>query len=252
MNIIIAMIFKERHIKHSPLMISVGHLLLVFMKPSEVYHILIELYNSSTEAFKTEEGKGLIRWHFTFEKHQYFKLLNTFVKSYIRTTVRGKRSLLKHMAKIGFDFTKFVDLCFKSLLTYFVTLPIAMDILIMFLNEGVKILFRYTYAVMKCHKNFIKKCGSAQEIIDFIQKEARENTNPQILTKKAFKYPLKRSNYDFVKASTETKAQEEDDDVYVPNVPTNSQMLAYEDFAKIWKMLPDYVKIRVPELIYCT
>lgn len=168
LNLIIAMIFKERHIKHSPLMISVGHLLMVFMRPSEVYHVLVELVNSSSEAFKNETDKNLIRWHFTTDKHSYFKLCNTFVKSYIRTTVRGKRSLLKHMSKIGFDFTKFVDFSFKSLLTYFLSLPIALDVLMMFLNEGVKILFRFTYAVMKCHKHFIKKCTSAQELMDFI------------------------------------------------------------------------------------
>jgi hypothetical protein len=253
MNVIIAMIFKERHIKHSPLMVQVAHLLMTFMRPSEVYHVLIELFNSSNEAFKNESDKNLIRWHFTFEKHQYFKLLNTFIKSYIRTTVRGKRSLLKHMTKIGFDFTKFVDFCFKSLLTYFLSLPIALDILMMFLNEGVKILFRFTYAIMKCHKHFIKKCTSAPELMEYLQKEARLNTSPSILTKKAFAYPLKRGNYNFSKASTDTgKPSGDDEEDYMPNVPTNSKILEYEDFAKIWKMLPDYVKIRVPELIFCT
>lgn len=64
---------------------------------------------------------------------------------------------------------------------------------------------------------------------------------------------MKRSNYNFIKASTDTgKACEDDDDEYIPNVPSNSQILEYEDFTKIWKLLPDYVKIRVPELIYCT
>jgi hypothetical protein len=199
---------------------------MIFMRPSEVYHVLQELFTSSNEAFKNEGDKKLIRWHFTFEKHQYFKLLNTFVKSYIRTTVRGKRSLLKHMTKIGFDFTKYVDFCFKSLLTYFLTLPIALDILMMFLNEGVKILFRFTYAIMKCHKHFIKKCTSATELMDFLQKEARLNTDPGRLTKKAFKYPLKRSNYNFSKASTDTgKVLGDDDDEYVPNVPTTSKIL---------------------------
>jgi hypothetical protein len=79
------------------------------------------------------------------------------------------------------------------------------------------------------------------------------NTNPARLTKKAFAYPLKRSNYNFSKASTDTgKPSGDDDDEYVPNVPTNSKILDYDDFARIWKLLPDYVKIRVPELIFCT
>lgn len=76
------------------------------------------------------------------------------------TTLRGKRSVLLHMNKIGFDFSKYVDVCFKSTLTHFVALPIAIEILMMFMIEGVKILFRYTYAVMKCNKTFIKKINS--------------------------------------------------------------------------------------------
>lgn len=62
------------------------------------------------------------------------------------------------MNKIGFDFNKFVDVSFKTLGGHFVPLPVALDILMAFLVEGVKIIFRYTYAVMKTNKNFIKKC----------------------------------------------------------------------------------------------
>ena len=47
LEIIIALLFKERHIKHSPMMISVASLLLIFLKPSEVYHVMAELVNSS-------------------------------------------------------------------------------------------------------------------------------------------------------------------------------------------------------------
>lgn len=82
------------------------------------------------------------------------------MKSYLNTTVRKKRSVLMHMNKIGFDFNKFVDISFKSMIGHFVPLPIAIDILMMFLVEGVKILFRYTYAVLKAHKGFVKKVAN--------------------------------------------------------------------------------------------
>lgn len=148
------------------MMISIASLLLIFMKPSEVYHVMMELVNSSQEMFKSPEQQALIRWHFTLEKQQYFKVLSTFVKSYLTTTLRGKRSVLLHMNKIGFDFNKFVDICFKSTLTYFVSLPVALDILMMFMIEGVKIFFRYTYAVMKCNKAFIKACRDPATLLE--------------------------------------------------------------------------------------
>lgn len=157
LEIVLALIFKEKQIKHSPLMVTVASLLLVFMKPSEVYHILQSLCQSSHDALMNPDQRDHIRWHLTLEKSQYFRLLSIFIKSYLKTTLRGKRSVLIHMNKIGFDFTKYVDVAFKSLLTSFVSLPIAIDILFMYLVEGVKILFRFTYAVMKCNKAFIKK-----------------------------------------------------------------------------------------------
>ena len=65
------------------------------------------------------------------------------------------------MNKIGFDFSKFVDVSFKSQLGHFVSLPVALDILMMYLVEGVKIIFRYTYAILKVHKAYIKKSNNA-------------------------------------------------------------------------------------------
>jgi hypothetical protein len=50
--------------------------------------------------FKKEEQQALLRWHFTFERGQYFRLLSTFVRSYMDTTVRKKRSVLLHFNKI--------------------------------------------------------------------------------------------------------------------------------------------------------
>jgi hypothetical protein len=120
----------------------------------------------------------MIRWHFTFDKAQYLRLLSIFIKSYLKTTVRGKRSILRHMQKIDFDFYKFVDLCFKSLTGHFVPLQIAFDVVLLFLTEGVKILFRFTYAVMKHHKHFIKTCHTPEELIAKLKSEARLCTDP--------------------------------------------------------------------------
>lgn len=161
LEIMLALLYKEKQVKHSPMMIHVASLLMIFLKPAEVYSVLSQLVESSQEAFKSPDSVALIRWHLTYEKGQYFKLLSTFVKSYLNTTVRKKRSVLLHMNKIGFDFTNFVDASFKSLGGRFVPLPVALDILMMYLIEGVKIIFRYTYAILKTHKAYVKKSTNA-------------------------------------------------------------------------------------------
>ena len=63
-----AIIFKERGIKHSPMIVPIASVLLIYMPPGEVYHVLIEMIKKSVEAFKTEEETNLIRWHFNMEK----------------------------------------------------------------------------------------------------------------------------------------------------------------------------------------
>lgn len=77
------------------------------------------------------------------------------------------------MNKINFDFNNYVDISFKTMLSRFVPLPIAIDIFMMYLVEGVKILFRYSYAVLKLHKHHVKKCANANELLDGLKSVGR-------------------------------------------------------------------------------
>lgn len=43
LEIILALLFKERNVKHSPVLVQVASLLLLFMKPAEVYQVVAEL-----------------------------------------------------------------------------------------------------------------------------------------------------------------------------------------------------------------
>jgi hypothetical protein len=61
------------------------------------------------------------------------------------------------MNKIGLDFTKYVDTSFQTFMTRFLPLNVCVDILMVFLVEGTKIIFRYTYAILKQNKGFVKK-----------------------------------------------------------------------------------------------
>ena len=133
-----------------------------------------------------------IRWHFYHDKTQHYKLLSTFIGSYLRVTLLGKRSLLDHFEKIGFDFNKLVDIAFKTFLCHFLPLPVALEVLMCFLTEGVKIIYRYTYAILKYHKNFIKtSCNNPDELITQLREKCRTDTDPVAIKKIAFKYKLK-------------------------------------------------------------
>lgn len=184
-------------------MANVASLLLVILKPAEVYYLLLKMCETSDSLFKTEEGIGKLRWYFTYEKPGYLKTVSTFVKSYLNSTMRGKRSVLQHFKKIHFDFYKFIDLSFRSLLGHFLSLPLALEILTSFLAGGIKVIFRYTYAIMKYHKAFIKTIQAQDHFIEKLRTEARANTVLPKLLKFAFKYKIKPSQYDFKAAKIE-------------------------------------------------
>lgn len=200
---ILTILFKERGIKHSPTIANFTCLLLVFMRPSEVFYTLSKMAEASAEALKNEEIMKHMKWHFTYDKSQYLKCLEAFVKSYLNTTMRGKRSVLMHLKSINFDFYKFIDVSFRSLLGKFVPITVALDVLMAYLTQGMKALFRYTYAIMKHHKAYIKMIGSGEEFITFFAAEAKNSTDPSKLLKFACRYNLSSSHYDIKKIGIE-------------------------------------------------
>jgi len=73
------------------------------------------------------------------------------------------------MNKINLDFSKYVDTSFKTMMTFYLPLHVSVDILMMFLAEGTKIIFRYTYAILKCQKTFVKKYEDHATFLEALQ-----------------------------------------------------------------------------------
>jgi hypothetical protein len=99
---------------------------------------------------------------------------------------------MEHFEKIGFDFNRFVDVAFKTFTCYFLPLPVAIEVLMCFLTEGIKVIYRYTYAILKYNKDFIKgACQKSNELIAELREKCRTDTDPMAIKKIAFKYKLK-------------------------------------------------------------
>ena len=106
-----------------------------------------------------------MRWHFTLTQLLYNKSLASYVDSFLRTTVQKKRSVVLHCRQIGFDFTQFVDASFRHFLSDFLPMSSLMDVMVIFLVEGVKGLYRLTYAITRLNKNYIKTITSKDTFI---------------------------------------------------------------------------------------
>jgi len=51
-------------------------------------------------------------------------MITAFVKSYLRTTVKKQRSLLKHFIAIGYDINLYVDQCFRTFFTAYLRIDV--------------------------------------------------------------------------------------------------------------------------------
>ena len=84
------------------------------------------------------------------------------MRGYLNSTLRKKRSVICHCNQIGFDFTKFVDTCFRNFFTDFLHLGSLLDFMTIFVAEGRKSMFRFTYAICKVNKDHIKQIRDAK------------------------------------------------------------------------------------------
>jgi len=109
------------------------------------------------------------------------------------------------MKGVGFELRDYARVAFDSLTGEFLPLYIASEFLMMYLVEGVKIVFRYAYAVLKVHKQFIKTvCMDKESLIDLLSAESRTKTNAEMIHKFALAYPLKKGRYDLIAAGNIT------------------------------------------------
>lgn len=143
----------------------IAGLLLLYMTPGEVYCIVVDLIRSTMEKCESEEIKSMIRWHLPLNSVDRTRLHQAFGSSYLMTTLRKKRSLALYMTQIGFEFQEYSAATFDTVGARFLPLYIATDVLMMYLVEGVKIIFRYAYSVLKLQKDFIKKTCSDPHLL---------------------------------------------------------------------------------------
>ena len=78
------------------------------------------------------------------------------------------------MSQIRFELRDYSSAVFDTIGARFLPLYIASDVMLMYIIEGVKIIFRYANAVLKTHKDFIKKsCTDPENLLDQLSAESR-------------------------------------------------------------------------------
>jgi hypothetical protein len=236
-------------IEFSPLIIKLTSILLIFSTQVETYNIIRNVLELSYNLNETSK----IRWHVRFSYNDNHKIITSAVES-LRTISNTGKELYHHFENINFPIEKLLeDMIFGFYLEY-LNLSGILRLLPLFMNEGVKVLYRLTYALLKTIKPGIMKITSADDVIGKIKKLSREVTDMKALFILAFSYKLNRNNnkYDFQKLPDIDLFANKRNSYYLPKFTRESSMLAEADILHIWSRLPLDLKIKDAELIYTT
>lgn len=93
---------------------------------------------------------------------------------------------------INFDFTQYVDSCFRRLMSDYLPLSSLIDAVFIYLVEGIKAVYRMTYSITKIHKNYIKTISDPAHFIEKLGERSKQvipKCHGQFL-RFAFRYPL--------------------------------------------------------------
>lgn len=250
---------KKMHLRTCYFLTNIMQLLLVFLKPAEVYAVVEAMRIGTQETSNAKDMDGL-RWHFTLSQQLYNKTLASYVETWLKTTMKKKRSVLTHCNEIGFDFTQYVDSCFRNFLTDYLPLSSLLDCILIYLVEGIKSLYRFTYAVTKTHKEMIKTIPKQSNFIKALGQHSRREM-PVLhgfFMKYTFKYPLgaarrhrlTQQEVTAMMSSSIRKDKLADMIDYLPNAPLKSTIIDYNTYAQFWLTVPSYIRIRIPQLVF--
>lgn len=139
-------------LKYCPLLpIVAGHLLGIF-KESETFQILAIMLDTSEYLLDenlTEGGLNsrCLRWYFPMNEDILRKVCHTFIHSIAKKS-SDFQSVLNHLEEIHFDAQKLFFSWFSTMFQGYVNQDFIFRILFCFLNEGIKVFYRFGYALI--------------------------------------------------------------------------------------------------------
>jgi hypothetical protein len=236
-------------IEHSPIIIKILSLILLFCNKYEAYEIIMKLIDFDYNLNETYK----IRWHLRFKFNDNFKIITSISESLKDITNIGNL-YNDHFNNINFNIEKFYeDMIYGFYLEYLNFYGI-IRLLPFFLLEGVKSLYRLTYAFEKVLKENILQINNSTNILEQIKHLGKKYENIQNLFEISYTLKLTRNNnkYDFQETPEEDLYKNKRNQYYLPKFDVQSNILDDYEIIHLWEKLPMHLKIKDAKLIYNT
>lgn len=237
-------------IEYSPVIIKLASLVLIFCSQAETYQImrtLLEMNYNVNETFK-------IRWHVRFTFNDNLKIISSFCESFKEISSKSGKDSFDHFENITFPPERlFEDMMYGYMINY-LNFEGIVRLLPFFMLEGVKSLYRLSYAVIKTIKTNLFQVKIPDDIIKVAREKSKEITDMNKLFNLAYAFKINRKNnkYDFQKMPDKDLFANKRNSYYLPNFSGKSTILIEKEIPKLWMILPNFLRIKDAKMIFNT
>eukprot|EP01105_Mastigella_eilhardi_P028972 TRINITY_DN995_c0_g2_i3.p1 TRINITY_DN995_c0_g2~~TRINITY_DN995_c0_g2_i3.p1 ORF type:complete len:713 (-),score=137.71 TRINITY_DN995_c0_g2_i3:49-1878(-) len=246
---ILCMIGTENpDVEYCPMIPDILLLLLTYMDEAEAYALLSTLLARSKQD----------HYYFNLNRAQaaqFYLTFNDLVKTKLSNVYR-------HMQEVGVtSMEEFASSWFKTFFVGFLPYKTALRVMDVFMNEGIKVLYRVGLAILYLLWPYLKTTVDPASWSEAIIAGGVSLLDGEKLIKTAFSFRLRDSermqlemaNYGKKSAALATSASDLPDATmvyYRPKIETSSTIIQDDEFELIWSFLPNNYAIMDPVRLY--
>ena len=238
------------NIEYSPLLIKIISLILIFCNKYETYEIITHLCENEYNLKETYK----IRWHIRFNFNDNIKILYSISDCIKEISSKSGKEVYEYLTKINFDIQKlYEDMCFGFFLNYLNFYGI-LRLIPFFFIDGIKSIYRLTYAVEKVCKDTFLEINNIEKVIPVIRKTCFELNDINFLFELSYNFKLTRNNnkYDFQESPNTDLFKGKRNNYYLPKIDEESKIITNYEFIRLWEKIPLEFKMKDVQLIFST
>jgi hypothetical protein len=235
------------NIEFCPFLIKIISFSLIFLNKYEVFAITKNIIINDYSLLKEDINTLRFRFRFNYEENK--RLIPSFSESFKTISKTGKEVSQK-FEKIGIDLDVLIEEMFYSFFIEYFNFITYQKVVLMYLREGVKILYRIAYAIFKAFKSELIELDSADQVRPLLKSKCLNLLNTTTFFSNVFNYKLNHSNnrFDQIKVMDSFKGTSKN--FYIPTFNGESNIMKDNDIFNLWTIFPDNFKTKDAKLIY--
>ncbi|EGR28633.1 tld family protein, putative [Ichthyophthirius multifiliis] len=193
-------ILKEMYyqIEYNPMIIQIAALLLIFIKEEEVYCVLKYMVEDSIKLLtqnnqQDQDIQRSLRWHFLMNKNDFVKFQNSFFDTLVEKSATFNE-IMNHFKEVNFDYIEYFLDMVNNLFYGYLNFSAVIKFFIMYLNEGMKVYFRFMYSLCYYLKDDILKVNQKKKKIKKKRQEIDQEQKAQQEQKDQIQIQNKQNN----------------------------------------------------------